>query len=241
MTIGVSNTSTAMGHNEAASIAVLKEILRDRANEAGGQFSAYPLGPQDRNLLADDIFATADFFAIVESKWSEKQLPTEAADKFSRVEKLCRELSSNSEMASLHSMCHKIAWRDSSTGLSMLQPYRDAVCKERFASTCVGLKVALPIDADFFADGFFGAPPVHCVPAADFIRYVTWLLKTVTGDGNKSVVVLAREKNLQGKSISVEITLEELSTKLARKSVHAAITSLRPAEQKPTSGRKGPK
>lgn len=230
-----------MGQNEAASIEALKEILRDKAKDANGQFSAYPLGPQDRNLLGDDIFATADFFAIVESKWSEKQLRTEAGDKFSRVEKLCRELSSNSEMARLHSMCHKIAWRDSLTGLSMLQPYRDAVCSERFPSTCVGLKVALPIDADFFADGFFGAPPAHCVPAADFIRYVRWLLKTVTGDGNKSVVVLAREKNLQGKSVSVEITLEKLSMQLRRRSVQATITSLRPTEQKPTNGRKGPK
>ncbi|SDP93017.1 hypothetical protein SAMN05216303_11150 [Rhodoferax sp. OV413] len=229
-----------MGQNEAAGIEVLKEILRDKARKAGGQFNAYPLGPQDRKVLADDIFAAADYFAIVESKWSEDQLSTEAKDKAERVKRLCEGLVTNSAMAELHAKCHKIAWRDSATGLSMLQPYRDVVCVDSWPSTCVALNKSSPFDAEVFADAFFGNPPGHCVRAADFIRYVKWLLKTVTGADDKSVVVLARETNSQGKSISKEITLENLSIHLTKLAATRATAAVKRAEQKATRKLKGP-
>lgn len=231
----------AMVQNEAAGIEVLKEILREKACKAGGQFNAYPLGPQDRHVLADDIFAAADYFAIVESKWSENQLSTEAKNKAKRVKRLCEGLAANSAMAELHAKCHKIAWRDSATGLSMLQPYRDLVCAKSFPSTCVELNKSLPLDADVFADKFFGLPPGHCVPAAAFLKYVKWLLQTVTGEPDKSVVVLARETNSQGQSISVEITLENLSAGLTKLAAIRAKSALKRAEQKVTSRPKGPR
>lgn len=230
-----------MSQNEAACIQILKEILWKKANEVGGQFNAYPLGPQDRNVLADDIFAAADYFAIVESKWSEDQLLTEAEKKTIRVKQLCEGLNSDDEMAMLHAKCHKIAWRDSVTEMSMLQPYRDFVCAESFPKTCLGLIVSSPCDADEFAVDFFGDPPRHCVPAKDFIRYVKWLLQTVTGQSDKSVVVLARTKNRNGKSISKEMTLEDLSAKLTQLTVKKAKSAIKTAEHKVMKNPKAPK
>jgi hypothetical protein len=229
-----------MGQNESAGIEVLKEILRNKARKTGGQFKAYPLGRQDQHVLADDIFAAAHYFAIVESKWSEDQLATEARDKTDRVRRLCEGLARNNEMAVLHAKCHRLAWRDSSTEMSMLQPYRDAICAEFFPSTCTELATSSPLDADVFASEFFGNPPGHCVPAAEFVKYVKWLRETVTGTRDKSVVVLARGKNLQGKSISKEITLENLAVQLAKSATTRARTAIKRAEQNAMNERRWP-
>lgn len=221
-----------MSQNESAGIEILKGILRHKASETGGHFEAYPLGGQDRHVLADDIFAAADYFTIVESKWSEDQLPSEATSKTDRVRRLCEGLARNSEMAVLHAKCHRIAWRDSTTEMSMLQPYRDAICADSFPGTCVALATASPLDADVFASEFFGIPPRHCVPMAEFVKYVKWLRETVTGTRDKSVVVLARAKSLQGKSISKEITLESLAAQLRRSAATTANSGIKRPEKK---------
>ena len=199
-----------MTRNESAAISVLKGILRDSAASRGGHFSEYPLGPQDRKVLADDIFQTADYFAIVESKWSEGQLASEGQQKSERVRRLCKGLASNKRMAELHEKCHKISWRDSATELTMLQSYREVVCRQSFPSTCSSHKQLPALDADLFADEFFGTPPGHCIPASDFADYVDWLVQVITGS-NQEVTVLARQTNAQGKSTSKAISIADLA------------------------------
>lgn len=229
-----------MQRNESGGIEILKDLLREKAVEAGRTFKTYPVGPQDKLVLADDIFATAHYFAIVESKWSENELASEADGKTDRVARLCKGLANDPRMAQLHAKCHKIAWRDSVSGETMLQPYREAICRESHVATCAAVARVAPLGADLFADEFFGLPPDHCLEAADFMAYVTWLLQTVTRTSGKAVMVLTRDTSPTGTSISVEVTLPVLAEKLKADAVKREIAKRR-GKATETNQKKGPR
>lgn len=198
-----------MGHNESAVISAFKQDLRELALEANRHFDEYALGGQDREVLADDIWRNYDHFAIVDSKWSEEQIPTEKT-KEDRVRALCDALAKDARMASLHARCHRIAWRDSATGQLTSQEYRRAVCGRLHPATCKGLDCkgdVLTIEA--FAAGFFGNPPTNCVPYQDFRDYIAWLTRVITGSA-REIIVLARGKSGAGARITSELTLTEL-------------------------------
>lgn len=198
-----------MGKNESAVISEFKEALRRVADESNRHFDHFPLGPQDRYVLADDFWATYDNFAIVESKWSEEELRSENA-KFERVKALCEKLRDTPDMAFLHAQCHRIAWRDSKTHRLMSQEYRKGVCCDWFRDTCRGIDYETEAMAvDDFAREFFGEPPLHCLPAEQFQTYIMWLTTVVTGTA-REITVLAQKSDAQGYTISKEVSLDVL-------------------------------
>lgn len=198
-----------MGKNEAGVISDFKKTLRDVANASGRHFDEFPLGPQDRHVLADDFWVTYDHFAIVESKWSEDELRSEVT-KRERVQALCEALQDNPRMAALHGRCHRVAWRDSTSRRLMSQEYRKIVCRDLFPETCRNLDYTTGTMAvDDFAKGFFREPPLHCVSAKDFQTYVRWLTGVITGT-ERTITVLARKKDAEGYTVSDEESLESL-------------------------------
>jgi hypothetical protein len=200
-----------MGKNESAVISEFKKALRRIADRSSRHFDDFPLGPQDRHVLADDFWATYDNFAIVESKWSEEDLHSEK-EKFERVSALCENLRDTPHMAFLHSQCHRIAWRDSKTHRLMSQEYRKGVCCDLFAATCVDIDCGTEaIAVDDFATEFFGEPPLHCLPAEEFQDYIRWLTGVVTGSA-REITVLAQNNDAQGYTISDEVSLKVLCT-----------------------------
>lgn len=204
-----------MTRNEPGVISDFKKALRLLA--VGRQFDEFPVGAQDRHVLADDLWTTYDHFAIVESKWSERETSDELRNKKVRVKALCDELQKDPRMAMIHGSCHRIAWRDSQSGRLMSQEYRKAVCGKYFPQTCIGLNCdegAIAIED--FADGFFGEPPSHCVPAADFQDYVKWLTKVVSGK-ERTVLVLALRSDALGNWVSDHVTLKTLCDLLPKK------------------------
>lgn len=200
--------------NEPAVISQFKKALRKAAQAKGSHFDEFPLGPQDRATLADDIWATYDNFAVVESKASQRKLSSEAADKFDRVQALCEGLQSYPEMASLHARCHRIAWRDDITGRLVSQEYRSVVCGKDFSSTCVGVAFEPDMTVDEFAQKFFNRPPENCLQKDDFVQYVRWLTEIVTGEENEIVVLASSDEG--GFTVSSWMSLQELSALLPK-------------------------
>ncbi|MBH9642362.1 hypothetical protein [Burkholderia vietnamiensis] len=202
-----------MGHNEAGVISVFKQTLKEIAETSNLHFNDYPLGGQDRYTLADDFWVSYDHFAIVESKWSEKQLGSEGA-KFKRLQALCKALANEPSMAALHAQCHQIAWRDSKTKRLMSRVYRDEICCHHFPKTCNNItNKTSAITIDDFGEKFFGRPPSHCLKIDDFITYIRWLTKVITGT-EREITVLARGKDTEGYTISSEISLIDLRNSL---------------------------
>jgi hypothetical protein len=200
-----------MGKNESGVISEFKKALRNIAVQLSSHFDEFPLGPQDRHVLADDFWATYDNFAIVESKWSEEELRSET-EKFDRVSALCKNLRDSHHMAFLHSQCHRIAWRDSKTHRLMSQEYRKGVCCELFPETCVDIDCETKsIAVDDFAREFFGEPPLHCLPAGEFQEYIRWLTTVVTGSA-REIFVLAQKNDAEGYTVSDNVSLEVLCT-----------------------------
>jgi hypothetical protein len=198
-----------MGKNEVGVISDFKKALRGIAAASGQHFDDFPLGPQDRYVLADDFWTTYDNFAIVESKWSEEELISENG-KFERVKALCEKLQVTPDMARLHAQCHRIAWRDSKTHRLMSQEYRKGVCCSLFRETCKGIDCGTEAMAvDDFAREFFGEPPLHCLPVAQFKTYIRWLTTVVTGSA-REIIVLAQKRDTQGYTISDEVSLDAL-------------------------------
>lgn len=195
--------------NELGVISVFKDALRDAASRSNRPFKDFPLGSQDRQLLGDDLWTTYDNFALIESKAGEHKLSTECRDKGARTKKLCEELQGNAEMAELHAKCHRIAWRENSTGRLLSQEYRQVVCQDGWPHTCQGVQPKEALTIDSFAKGFFGQPPAHCLPADQFKRYVRWLTKVITGVEGE-ILVLAR-KYVDGETVAVPATLDQLA------------------------------
>ncbi|MBN3501285.1 hypothetical protein [Burkholderia cenocepacia] len=205
-----------MGNNEAGVISEFKDALREFAETSKRHFKDFPLGGQDRYTLGDDFWVTYDHFAIVESKWSQNQLRTEL-DKHDRVKALCEALQNEPDMAVLHAKCHRVAWRDSRTKRLMSQTYRDKICFEEFQATCTTMGTPQsPLTIDEFGEEFFGDPPSHCLPIDDFITYINWLTKIVTGR-EREILVLARSRDNDGFTISEQVKLSDLGQRLRKR------------------------
>lgn len=211
--------------NEPGVISVFKEALRDAAMQSGRPFNDFPLGSQDRQTLADDLWTTYSHFTLVESKAGEHKLSTEYKDKKDRTKKLCEALQKNTAMAALHAKCHRIAWRENETGRLLTSEYRQVVCREGWPETCTSVPTEKSLTIDDFTASFFGEPPDHCLPADDFKRYVNWLIKTITGE-ERELLVLARKVD-KGETIAVPTTLDELPALLRATPTMNAGTSLR--------------
>ncbi|WP_162044899.1 hypothetical protein [Undibacterium sp. YM2] len=200
-----------MGKNESGVISIFKRVLQSEAEQSCRHFDEFPLGPQDRHLLGDDLWVTYNNFAIVEMKWSEAEIRNENA-KIRRVKLLCKGLAESPEMAAFHAKCHRIAWRDSQSGRLMSQEYRNRVCCLTCPDTCVDIDCgAAPLAIEDFAKEFFGHPPSHCLPLMEFQSYVKWLTTTVTG-APREVIVLALNKSRF--TVSEEMTLDQLGARL---------------------------
>lgn len=198
-----------MGHNEAGVISVFKDALREFAAKSNRDFKDYPLAGQDRYTLADDLWRTDNHFAIVESKWSQNQLSSEF-NKIDRVKALCEGLRDDSSMDYRHEQCHRIAWREEGTGRLMSRVYRDEICFEIFPNTCTRIDTqpdAMTIDD--FEKKFFGKTPSLCLHLDEFITYIRWLTKVVTGE-EREILVLSRSIDQKGCTIAMETTLDNL-------------------------------
>lgn len=202
-----------MQRNEPGITQLLHDHLGDAARGKGIKFQAFPLGPQDRNVLADSLFASKDLFALIEMKFSAAQLRSERA-KRGRVLKLCEGLEVDAPMRDLHERCHHIAWSDGS-GIS-LACYRDRICNRLILGEDCGLPSAAPgVEArNFFGDytdGFLSNSQSSGLPKGDFKRYLRWLQEKTTGKASERLEVLAKGPGQNGDVVVLSLnSLDEI-------------------------------
>ncbi|WOD18150.1 hypothetical protein [Paraburkholderia kirstenboschensis] len=173
-----------MAQNEASIAELIHDYLRTRAHRDSVRFSPFPLGGQDRHFLSDSLLGRVDHFCLIEMKFGEAQLQSEAK-KRRRVEALCRALEREPEMRALHDQCHFIAWMDKTKHVRA-SAYRDRICNKEVLGSSCGLTQNVPdlgstVSLNSFADGFLGHPPTKCLSKEDFKRYINWLHNVVTG------------------------------------------------------------
>src|SRR6201999_4060312 len=98
----------------------------------------FALGGQDRHLLADQIFVHLEFFCLVEFKDNKAGLRKEAADKATRVIRLCTKLQGDERMRGWHDSAHFAAWVDN-PGYLITDIYRHQICNRELLGENCGL------------------------------------------------------------------------------------------------------
>jgi len=198
-----------MTRNESGIASIIHDHLRERAEVDGLQFSPFPLGGQDRSFLSDSLLGRLDHFCLVEMKFGQAQLKSEAT-KRARVEALCRALENCPDMRSLHDRCHFIAWKDSASRV-VTSPYRDRICNQEVLGTACRLTSESPnrastVKLNSFADGFLGLPPTMCLPKVEFKQYLEWLHGIVTGEPVVRIELLGRSIDEEGEVVAMQLT-----------------------------------
>lgn len=218
-----------MSNNESGVTEIFVTELRERAFSRGIDFLQFPLGPQDRHLLSDSLFANNfDHFSLVEMKFSDLELKSEA-HKRNRVTALCRALAKNPRMRRLHDQCHMIAWTETVTGELKTSPYRHQICNQEILGVSCDLRSKVPnnswtVDITEFGNEFFGNPAKRCLRKDSFKEYVKWLLDVVTESKVDNLEVIAKGWNLENKPIVTIMSFDQLCDDLALKAKenHAA-------------------
>jgi hypothetical protein len=164
--------------------------MQAKAPEYGCRFQSFSLDGQDRDGGADYVLTDADRFAIVEFKYSDRDLVSE---KFkTRRLTLCRKLELREDMRALHDLCHFISWSEGTDQRVLTNIYRHEICTQRvFGSSC-GLRSQLPFavartPAGEFAQDFFAADGRRSLSLDEFERYLAWVLTETSASTNSTV------------------------------------------------------
>ncbi|WDZ95771.1 hypothetical protein Herbaro_20195 [Herbaspirillum sp. WKF16] len=175
------------------------DIFNRKLEEKAGpdKFHAFSVDGQDRDAGCDYVITDSDRFAIIEFKWQEKDLPSEA--KKGRRRELCQELEKNEEMKNLHDRCHFISWSDSIQGKSQTNIYRKEICiGDIFGAGCgfgaAGASTESRVGLGEFAEEFFEKK--RSLKRRKFEKYLAWVMTETSESKSSTVELIAyREKS----------------------------------------------
>lgn len=158
-----------------------------------GKFHSFSVDGQDRDAGCDYVISDSDRFAIIEFKWTEKDLPSEAR-KGRRLE-LCVALQGNEEMRRFHDKCHFISWSNSGNGKSQTNIYRKEICTQEIFGTACGLNAIAAsstsrVGTAKFADDFF-VKETRSLTLSEFEIYLAWVMKETSGSKESTIELLA--------------------------------------------------
>ncbi|ENI0244912.1 hypothetical protein ABXI34_002444 [Salmonella enterica] len=179
---------------------MFRDFMREQSHAAGCRFHAFSLDGQDRDTGADYVLTDADRFAIVEFKYTDKNLVSEKY-KPKRLT-LCQKLLTREDMTRYHDKCHFISWADSKSNQIKTNIYRKEICN----ITVFGCKCGLPdlnpvhseqISALAFAQDFFNIQGLRSLSLPEFEAYLAWVLTETSASTNSTLELLARNPNTQ--------------------------------------------
>ncbi|WP_422102499.1 hypothetical protein [Vreelandella sp.] len=165
-----------------------------KAVEFGCRFHSFSLDGQDCDAGADYVLTDVDRFAIVEFKYSDKNLISEKHKP--RRLKLCKGLAKNEKMRNLHDKCHFISWAEGKELSVKVNIYRKEVCNNMIFGNDCSLIVNSPefdarIGTGKFADDFFRDGSRASLTRKQFEAYVAWVLMEMSGSQRSTLELIA--------------------------------------------------
>ncbi len=174
--------------------------LARKASLKGIAVEAFSLDGQDSLVGADYVLADSHRFALVEFKYTQHDLVSEAHKP--RRLTLCYGLQMYADMRQLHDQCHFVAWSDYPSMECKVNIYRLEVCNRRvFGSECdlpdeFG-DVSKRIDADQFSNDFLGPLGIRSLSLEDFETYLTWVLESTSSATTSTFELIAFDPDAQ--------------------------------------------
>lgn len=184
-------------------------FMKRRSSEIGRQFHSFSLDGQDRDAGADYVLTDANRFAIVEFKYSEKDLVSEKQKP--RRLNLCKELANNKRMLNFHDRCHFISWANGPEMAVRTNIYRKEICNKKIFGDHCGLTMCSPesdsnISAREFVDNFFHNTARASLCLRDFETYIAWVLEQASGSTRSTLELLTFNPN------SIDLVLVRLDS-----------------------------
>jgi hypothetical protein len=186
-----------MANHEQSVIDSIHKFFEKQATDKGLNFRSFSLDGQDALAGADYIITDQSRFAIVEYKYTQKDIIAES--KKNKRLKLCTKLELHQDMKILHDQCHFIAWAEAIQMKAQCNIYRLEVCNKQIFGAESGLPNKSPysdnrIYAKQFITEFFSGMPPRSLSLSIFERYVEWLLREVSGSSRRSFELLTYDE-----------------------------------------------
>lgn len=163
---------------------IFRRFMETEAPRHGCCFHSFSLDGQDRDTGADYVLTDADRFAIVEFKYSERDLVSEKAKP--RRFTLCQKLAEREDMQLLHDACHFVSWSQVPQGKVMTNIYRHEICNQAVFGLNCGLSVqransTTRSPASKFAADFFNPNGAKSLSLTQFEAYLEWVMTKTSG------------------------------------------------------------
>lgn len=198
--------------HEQSSADIFRDFIKEQALMKGCRFHAFSLDGQDRDAGADYVLSDSDRFAIIEFKYSEKNLISEKHKP--RRLTLCQKLLNRQDMTDYHDQCHFITWSELGSGLIKTNIYRKEICNISIFGESCGLTKTSPnqVSANTFADDFFGSQGLCSLSLHEFETYLGWVLTETSASTKSTVELLARNPNTNELSVKRLNSIAEAKT-----------------------------
>lgn len=186
--------------------------LTRKASLKGVAVEAFSLDGQDSLVGADYVLADSHRFALVEFKYTQHDLVSEAHKP--RRLTLCYGLQIYPDMRELHDQCHFVVWSDHPTRECKVNIYRLEVCNRRVFGEECGLpeaegNIATRIDADQFSNDFLDPFGIRSLSLDDFETYLTWVLESTSSATTSTFELIAFDPDAQNLVLTPLTSLQE--------------------------------
>jgi hypothetical protein len=202
-------------------------FMQNQGKDRGIDVHAFSLDGQDRDAGADYVLMDTTRFALVEFKYSEANLVSEAHKPRRLV--LCKQLALQSNMRALHDRCHFVAWTEPPSSNVRVNVYRHEICTTRVFNQSFGFPADDPLlaklDAGTFAERFLGQSTSNTLTYSEFESYVAWLLTETSGSKKSTIELVA--SNVDANELSL-IRLSSLAEAHSWLQSHRRSPKLRP-------------
>lgn len=207
-------------------------FMQNQGKARGIDVHAFSLDGQDRDAGADYLLMDTTRFALVEFKYSEVHLVSEAHKPRRRV--LCQKLALQSNMRALHDRCHFVAWTEPPSSNVRVNVYRQEICTTRVFNQSFGFPdddlLLAKSDAGTFAERFLGQSTLNTLTYSEFRAYVAWVLTETSGSKKSTIELVASNVDATELSLIRFSSIDE---------AHSWLLTLRPSPKprpRPGSG-----
>ncbi|AFY30137.1 hypothetical protein Cyagr_3055 [Cyanobium gracile PCC 6307] len=184
-------------------------FMRSKAQQYGCSFHSFSVDGQDRDAGSDYVLTDANRFAMVEFKYTSRDLLSEKNKPRRLV--LCKKLLARDDMRILHDKCHFVSWTEPPTMSVRTNIYRHEICTRAVFGAHCGLEADLANDATraqaaVFAEEFFSGAGIRSLSLNDFQTYVAWVMAETSASSNTTLELLTHDPSAK------ELTLVRFSS-----------------------------